>query len=154
MLPVHLSFSFDDAKPVISLLIRSFLSILFHSAVSWNLKWRFHCVIFHRPIIPHFPVKINPVFLTSSTQQNIHNLKSLPVCLQVSHCSVCMKTISATFCPLLFFKAHYFVFFRYQSYRGEREEVFLYLYVRKCKKQNIWNNVRLYQPSRLSAHTV
>jgi hypothetical protein len=154
MLPVHLSFNFNNPKSVISLLIRSFLGILFQYAVSWNLKWRFHCVMIHRPIIPHFPVKTNPIFLTSSTQQNTHILNSPPVCLQVSHCSVCMKTISGTFCPLLAFRAHYSVFFRYQTYRGEREEVFLYLYVRKRKKQNIWNNVRPYQPAHLSAHTV
>jgi hypothetical protein len=45
-----------------------------------------------------------------------------------------MKTISGTFCP---FKAHYSVFFRYQTYRGGKEEVFLDLYIRKRKKQNI-----------------
>jgi len=46
-----------------------------------------------------------------------------------------MKTISGTFCPLLAFKAHYPVFFRYHTYRGEREEVFLYLYVRMLKNK-------------------
>lgn len=116
MLPVHLSFNSNDPKSVISLLIRSFLSIVFQSAVFWNLKWRFDCVMFHGPIIPNLPVKTNPIFLTSSTQQNTHNLNSLAVCLQMSHCSVCMYTISGTFCLLLAFKAHYSVFFfRYQT---------------------------------------
>ena len=133
MLPVHSSFNFNDPKSVISLLIRSFLSIVFQSAVSWNLKWRFHCVMFHRPTIPHFPVKTNPIFVTSSTQQNTHNLNCLPVCLQVSHCSVCMKTISGTFCSLLAFKAHYSVLFRYLSHRGGREEVVLYLYIQRAQ---------------------
>lgn len=155
MLPVHLSFNFNDCKSIISLLIRSFLSTVFQSAVSWNLKWRFHCVLFHMPNVSHFSVKTNPVFLTSSTQQNTHNLNSLTWCLQVSHCSsVCMKTISGAFCRLIAFKAHYSIFFRYQTYRGGREEVFLYLYVRKCKNQNISKNDCLYQPSGLSAHTV
>jgi hypothetical protein len=118
MLPVHLSFSFNNCKSLISLSIRSFLSTVFQSAVSRNLKWRFQCVLFYMPIIPHFSVKTSPIFLTSSTQQNTHNLDSVPQWLQVSHCSICMQTISGAFCLLLAFKAHYAVFFRYQTYRG------------------------------------
>ena len=75
---------------------------------------------------PHFPVKTNPIFLTSSPQQDTHNLNGLTVCLQGSHCSVYIKSISGTYCLLVTFKAHYSVFFRYQTYRGGSVKIIIF----------------------------
>ena len=73
-----------------------------------------------------------PIFLTSSTQQDTISTVFQCVCRCHIAQSVCSQFLlnSAYFWP---FRTYYSVFFRYQTYRGGREEVFLYLYVRKWK---------------------